>query len=64
MTYKLKEEAANWEGIPGVPWRDMTDKEFKEVSTAYDEQFPEEPGSLKRWFDHVRDEKAEKEEDK
>lgn len=50
--WRLKAEAKDWSGIAGVPWRDMTDQEFEAVSADYDRQFPEEPGSLSRWFDH------------
>ncbi len=53
MTYHLKDEAKDFEGIAGVPWRDMSDNEFKEVSARYDEQHPSAPGSLERWFTHT-----------
>jgi len=55
--YKLTDEAKNVEPIPGVPWRDMDDAEFKAVSAEYDKQFPDQPGSLKRWFEHSKDQK-------
>ena len=53
--YEIKEEAKQCEGIAGVPWRDMTDAEYKDVSERYDAQFPDQPGSLSRWFRHVPD---------
>ena len=61
--YKLKEEARNWEPIPEVPWRDLTDDEYEAVSAHYDVQFPDQPGSLKRWFQHVPDKPAAKKEE-
>lgn len=53
--YKLKPEAANWEPIAGVPWREMSDEEYAAISAQYDAQFPDQPGSLERWFEHVPD---------
>ena len=53
--WKLKAEAAHWEPLPGVPWRDLTDSEFQEVSESYDKQFLDQPGSLLRWFKHIKD---------
>lgn len=58
MTYKLKEEAKAWEPIPGVPWRDMDDAEFDAVCEEYDKQFPDQPRSLERWFDHEKTKKG------
>lgn len=55
--WKLKTESKNWQPIPGVPWNDMEDAEFKAVSDEYDKQH-EEKGSLKRWFEHVKDKKG------
>lgn len=57
--YKLTPEANNWEPIPGIPWRDLSDEEYAEVSAEYDARFPDQPGSLKRWFHHVKDKPAE-----
>lgn len=52
--YKLKEdEAKYWDPLPGIPWRDMSDDEFTEVSAEYDKQFPDDPGSLLKWFHYV-----------
>jgi hypothetical protein len=59
MTWKLKKEAENWQPIPGVPWQDMTDDEYKAVSAEYDKQY-DEKGSLKKYFEHVKDEKPKK----
>jgi hypothetical protein len=56
--YKLKAEALKWEPIPGIPWRDMEDEEYKAVCAAYDTNFPDQPGSLRRWFDYVADKPA------
>ena len=57
--WKLKDEAKPWQGIAGIPWRDMDDSEFKAVSDAYDLQFADQPHSLKRWFEHVKDTKKD-----
>ncbi len=54
MTWKLNKEAKAWSPIPGVPWRDMDDDEFKEVCAEYDKQFPDAPKSLERWFTHEK----------
>lgn len=51
MPYKLKPEAAQWGGPAGVPWRDLSDEEFAEASAQMDAQFPDQPGSLLRWFE-------------
>lgn len=58
MTYKPKPETANWQPIPGVEWREYTDAEFKALSDEYDQQFPDQPGSLKRWFDYEKTKKG------
>lgn len=57
MTWRLKEEAKAWQPIPGVPWEDMTDEQFDAVCAEYDGQFPSEPRSLERWFEHEVDKK-------
>jgi hypothetical protein len=59
MTWKLKEDAKQWQSIPGVPWRDMEDAEYKAVSDEYDKQFPDQPGSLKKWFEHEKTKKGD-----
>lgn len=52
--WKLKTEAAQWEPISGVPWRDMTDDEFAAIEAEYDARFsPDQKGSLRRWFEHA-----------
>lgn len=59
MPYVLNDEGKRWQPIAGVPWRDMTDEEFADVSAAYDAQFsPDQAGSLRRFFDHVKDKDA------
>lgn len=59
MGYRLKPEAAAWEPLPGVPWRDMSDVEYAEVAATYDAQFsPEQRGSLARFFEHVKEKDA------
>lgn len=63
MTYRLKFEARNFEGVPGVPWRDLTDEEFAAASAQIDAQFPDQPGALARWFDYVKDKKTKGGED-
>ena len=55
--WKLKDEAKVWQGIAGIPWRDMEDDEYKAVSAEYDRQH-EEKGTLKRWFEHVKEKKG------
>lgn len=51
--YKLIDDAKEWEPLPGIPWRDLSDDEFAEVSAEYDKQFPDQPGSLLRWFHYA-----------
>jgi hypothetical protein len=58
MTWKLKKEGEGMTPIAGVPWRDMEDAEFKAVSDEYDKQFPDQPGSLKKWFEHEKTKKG------
>ena len=56
--YKLKREAANYEPIAGVPWRDLTDAEFAAVSAEYDARFSaDQHGSLARWFERTKEAK-------
>lgn len=58
MAYKLKDEAQNFEPIPGIPWGPgtvLTEAEFENVSAEYDAQFPDQPGSLAKWFERVTD---------
>lgn len=57
MTWVPIIETANHEPIAGVgPWRTYTDDEFAAIEADYDAQFPDQPGALRRWFDHVGDE--------
>ncbi len=46
--WEYKGDPRRTQGIPGVPARDMTDAEFKAVAAAYDEQFPDQPDSLRK----------------
>ena len=46
--WKLTARAQRAEPIHGVPWRDLTDEEFKAASALMDERFPGDPGSLER----------------
>lgn len=66
MTWKLTDKAKDQEPIPGVPWRDMDDDEFREVAKDYAErnQFP--PRSLhgSGFFEHDVPDKADEKEDK
>lgn len=63
MAYKLKEETKQWEPIPGVPWHDLTEAEFQAAQEQYDKQFPDQPGSLHRWFERVREEEIDNDND-
>lgn len=36
--WKLTAEAENWEPLPGVPKRDMSDEEFRAEAKAYSER--------------------------
>jgi len=51
--YRLRPEAARWSGPAGVPWHDLSDEEYQAASAVIDAQFPDQPGSLLRWFEHV-----------
>lgn len=54
MTWKLTDEAKDKDPIPGVPWRDMTEDEFREVAKAYAERnhFPPRALHGSGFFDH------------
>lgn len=65
MVWKLTEKAEGMDPIPGVPWRDMEDEEFREIAKDYAErnQFP--PRSLhgSGFFEHVPERDEAKKED-
>lgn len=48
MTWHLTAKGKAVSPIPEIPWRDLTDAEFEAASRLMDEQFPGDPGSLKR----------------
>lgn len=57
--WKLTSDAAkNWEPLPGIPWRDMDDKEFREVAKSYaaDNGFAARALHGSGFFEHVQDE--------
>jgi len=51
MTWKLTTYGKTCLGVPGVPWRDLTDEEFAEAEALF------EPGVLRarEYFEHVPD---------
>lgn len=58
--WKLTTAANGWEPLPGIPWRDMTDKEFQDVAKAYAEREFAAPSALAKsgFFEHVEDKKS------
>lgn len=48
MSWNLTEKGKSVEGIPGIPWRDLTDEEFKAAESFMDSQFPDQKGALKK----------------
>ena len=58
--WKLTSKAEGWEPLPGVPWRDMEDDEFREAAKMYASTgFPDRSLHNSGFFEHV-EEKAEK----
>lgn len=60
MVWKLTKEAQGFEPIPGVPWREMTDEEFRDVAKEYadNNQFPARALHGSGFFEHVEDKPA------
>lgn len=58
--WKLTNKAKGKQPLPGVPWRDMDDDEFKDVAKMYASQgWPDRALHNSGFFDHV-EEKATK----
>lgn len=62
--WKLTDKAEGQDPFPGVPWRDMTDEEFREVAKSYAERNQWGPRTLhgSGFFDHVEDRAEDKKE--
>lgn len=66
MVWKLTDKAKGWEPLPGVPWRDMPDEEFREIAKMYsevnggaDHGFGPRVLHNSGWFEHVEDKPKE-----
>lgn len=61
--WKKTKQADAWEPLPGVPWRDMSDAEFRDVAKAYAETngFPARSLHNSGFFEHVEDVAAKSE---
>lgn len=56
MVWKITKQADEMEPLPGVPWRDMEDSEFKEISAMYSSTgFPSKSLDHSGFFEHVED---------
>lgn len=54
--WKLTNEAKAWEPLPGVPWRDMDDNEFRDAAKQYSAQgHPARALHGSGFFEHVED---------
>lgn len=56
MVWKLTDKAAAAEPLPGVPWRDLDDAEFREVEKAYAERNQFDAHALRKsgFFEHEK----------
>lgn len=55
--WKKTKLADDWEPLPGVPWRDMSDGEFRDVAKEYAiaNDFPARSLHNSGFFEHVED---------
>lgn len=64
--WKKTKQAEGMEPLPGIPWRDMSDEEFREAARFYAEanSFPPRALHGSGFFEHVEEAKpSEKKED-
>ena len=53
MVWKLTKKAEGMEPLPGVPWRDMEDDEFREMAKMYASQgWPDRSLHTSGFFEH------------
>lgn len=66
MVWKLTKEAHNWEPLPGVPWHDMSDEEFRDAAKAFSEATGDPARALhgSGFFEHVEEKAKPAEGDK
>lgn len=56
MVWKLTDKAKDQEPLPGVPWQDMEDEQFREVAKMYAAQgFSDRALHNSGFFEHVDD---------
>ena len=54
--WKLTNAAKDMEPLPGIPWRNMSDPEFREAEKRYAAQgFPAKALQNSGFFEHVED---------
>lgn len=58
--WKLTDKGKGVVPLPGVPWGDLTDYEFRQAAHDYAEQgFPTNALGKSGFFEHIKDEPAE-----